>query len=173
MTTRLNTTCAENMFRYIALLLGFLLLTACEKQGTPERHLIPAAYEGVVITIYGQQGFAELSMKDGYRVYEYPADGILITSSKPDYGSASEETLDVLQDGTYRKISYGNIAGRPEDRREHFAVSGSRDGGVQPKIEYYFKVIGSFKYWNSIDAKEYDRKKDEAIRKLKKLLATH
>ena len=170
MTTRLNTIFAENMIRYVALLLSFLMLAACEKRRTPERHLIPASYEGVVITIYEQQGFAELPMKDGFRVYEYPADGILITSSsQPEDGWASDETLDVLQDGTYRRISAGNV----EDRREHFAASGYQGGGGEPKIVSAFKVIGSVKYWNSIDAKEYDRKKDEAIRKLKKLRAAH
>jgi hypothetical protein len=30
-------------------------------------------------------------------------------------------------------------------------------------------VIGSVKYWDSIDATEYDRKKEEAVQKLKPL----
>jgi hypothetical protein len=152
------------MIRWLTLLLAIIGLSSCEKKRTSERHLIPSDYEGVVITIYDQAGFPELAVKDGYRLYEYPKDGILITSSKQEFGWASDETLDVLEDGTHRRISSGNVG----DRREHFAASGSQKGGGEPKVEYCFKVIGSVNYWNGIDATEYDRKKDEAIRKLKR-----
>lgn len=151
------------MIRWLTLLLAIVSLSSCEKKRTPERHLIPSGYEGVVITIYNQVGFPELPVRDGYRVYEYPEDGILLTSSTPEYGWASDETLDVLDDGTHRRVSSGNVG----DRREHFAASGSQKGGGELKIEYAFKVIGSVDYWNRIDASEYDRKKEEAIRKLK------
>lgn len=150
------------MIRWLTLLLAFFALSSCGKKRTPERHLIPADYEGVVITIYDQAGFPKLPKKDGYRIYQYPEDGILITSSKMELGQASDETFDVLNDGTHRRVTPGNAG----DRREHFSASGSQEGEGGPKIEYAFKVIGSAAYWNRIDATEYDRKKDEAIRKL-------
>lgn len=151
------------MIRYLTSLIAVFALCSCEKKRTPERHLISFDYEGVVITIYDQPEFPELPVRDGYRVYEYPEDGILITSSSLEYGWASDETIDVLGDGTHRRIPSGNVG----DRREHFAASGTQQGGGEPKVEYAFKVIGSIDYWNRIDATEYDRKKEEAIRKLK------
>lgn len=154
---------AEKMIRFFTLLLVVVGLSSCEKKRTPARHLVHANYEGVVITIYDQAGFPALPMKDGYRVYEYPEDGILITSSKQEFGWGSDETLDVFPDGTHRRISSGNVGGR----REHFAASGSQEGGGAPEIEYAFKVIGSVDYWSRVDATEYDRKREEAIRKLK------
>jgi hypothetical protein len=153
------------MIRCLILLLGIATLTACEKKRTSERHLIPANYEGVVIAIYGQAGFPKLPMKDGYQVFEYPKDGILITSSQPEFGWAPDETLDVLPDGTYRQISSGNVA----DRRMHFGSFGSEKVGGVLKLAYAFRVIGSVKYWESIDATEYDRKIKEAKEKLAKL----
>jgi hypothetical protein len=150
------------MIRSLTLLLSLLALSSCEKRRTSERHLIPSGYEGVVITIYDQVGFPELPVRDGYRFYEYPEDGILITSTKQEYGRASVETFDVLADGTHRRITYD-----VGDRQEHFAASGSQEGGGEPKIEYVFKVIGSVEYWDRIDATEYDRKKEQAVRKLK------
>jgi len=115
--------------------------------------------------VFGQSGFPPLPIEDGFRVHHYPDDGILITSTIQEFGWASDETLDVLKDGTFRRISSGNVA----DRREHFEASGSQEGGGDPKVEYVFKVIGSVKYFDSIDTTEYDRKLEEAIRKLKSL----
>jgi|SRR5690625_69557 len=153
------------MIRWIILLLGIVAFTACERSRTPERHLIPADYEGVVIVIYGQEGFPELPMKEGYRVFEYPQDGILITSSEPGFGWASDDIVDVLPDGSFRRISSGEAS----DRREHFAAFGSQEAVGEPTIDYGFKVIGSMDYWSGIDSVEYDRKKEDAIRKLRSL----
>ena len=153
------------MTRALCFMFALICLTGCEKKRTPARYLIPADYEGVVITVFGQPGFPTLPTKDGFRVHDYPDDGVLITSSAQEFGWASDETLDVLKDGTFRRISSGNVV----DRREHFSASGSQEGGGEPKIEYAFKVIGSVKYWDSIDATEYDRKKEEAVQKLKPL----
>jgi len=83
-----------------------------EKKRPLERHLIPSDYEGVVITIYEQSGFPELPVSDGYRIHEYGEDGILITSSKQEFVSASDEILDILKDGSHRRIGSGSAGDR-------------------------------------------------------------
>jgi len=134
-----------------------------EKKRTPERHLIPSDYEGVAITIYEQSGFPELPVSDGYRIHEYAEDGILITSSKQEFGSASDEILDVLKDDTHRRIGSGSAG----DRRDHDTyTSGSLERDGEPNIGFAVKVIGSVDYWNGFVMTEYDRKLEEAIRKL-------
>ena len=90
------------MIRHLAILATVLTLVACEKKRTPERHLISSDYEGVVITIFDPPGFPPLPAKDGFRIHEYPADGIIITSSSQEFGWASDEMLDVLEGGTHR-----------------------------------------------------------------------
>lgn len=150
------------MIRWFAILIGIISLSACEKRRTPVRHLIPAGYEGVVITIYSQEGFPDLPVENGYLVCRYPSDGILITSSPIESGWAADQTFDVHSDGSWTPISTGNLT----DRREHFAASGISHNKDEPKIESSFRVIGSVKYWEGIDATEYDRKTSEAVRKL-------
>lgn len=122
-------------------------------------HLIPVGYEGVVITVYKQEGFPALPIKDGFLVYEYPSDGIIITSSSQEFGSASDRTFELLENGTQRPLGAGG-------RIERFAASGSQEGGGKPSISYSFKVIGTDSYWNAINSTEYERKQGEAIRKL-------
>ena len=150
------------MIRWLGIIIGFIALSACEKRRTPVRHLIPAAYEGVLITVYSQTGFPELPIEDSYIVCRYPLDGILITSSQMEYGWAADQTFDVQSDGSWSPISTGNTT----DRREHFAASGTTHNKGEPKILSSFRVIGSVKYWEGIDATEYDRKTSDAVRKL-------
>jgi hypothetical protein len=101
--------------------------------------------------------------KDGFWIHEYPADGIIITSSSQEFGWASDEILDVLEDGTHRPISSGNLGGRTE----RFSESGFEAGGGEPRIVFALKVIGDDDYWKRIDATEYDRKTDEAKQKIR------
>ena len=140
-------------------------LAGCEKQRTPERYLIPSDFEGVVITVFEQEGFPELPSVDGFRVHRYPEDGVLITSSKQEFGWAADEILDVLPDGTTRRLSSGNIA----DRRVHFAGTGetARDG--VPTIDYRYKAVGTVEFWKDKDAREWSSKADEAAQKLMRL----
>jgi len=150
------------MIRWLAIIIGILALSSCEKRRTPVRHLIPAGYEGVVITVYSQEGFPELPIENGYLVCRYPSDGILITSSQLQLGWAADQTFDVHNDGSWSPIRTGNI----DDRREHFSASGTTHKDGEPKVISSFRVIGSVKYMNSIDATEYDRKTSAAVRKL-------
>tara|TARA_B110000908_G_scaffold171445_1_gene234226 strand:+ start:744 stop:1250 length:507 start_codon:yes stop_codon:yes gene_type:complete len=150
------------MIRYFCLLVIALSFSSCEKKRTVEMHLIPVGYEGVVITVYKQEGFPALPLKDGFLVYAYPKDGILITSSPQEFGSASDRTFELLDDGTQRPLG-------TDGRIERFAASGSQEGGGKPSMSYSFKVIGTDSYWNSINSKEYDKKQAEAIRKLESL----
>ncbi|MCX8214715.1 MAG: hypothetical protein OTJ97_09495, partial [SAR202 cluster bacterium] len=115
-----------------------------------------------MITVFNQQGFPELPLVDGFRVHEYPDDGILITSTEQEYGWASDETLDVLEDGTHRRLSTRHSGGRCE----RFSATGSQSGGDVVEIVYYFKALGSDEYWRNKDAREYDKKKEQAIDKI-------
>ena len=144
-----------------------MLLTSCRKQRMPERHVVPSSYEGVVITIYNQKGFPELPVENGYLLFEYPEDGIIITSSAISYGWASDQTLDALPDGTRHHFNNGHA----KDRREHFAASGTHSTGGNVTLEYAFRVVGSQTYYQSIDASAYDAKVAEAEEKLQSLKA--
>ena len=150
------------MIHWFAIFIGIISLSACEKRRTPVRHLIPSGFEGIAITVYSQKGFPDLPAENGYIVCRYPSDGILITSSPMEFGWAADQTFDVHSDGSWTPISTGNMT----DRREHFAASGYTQNEGEPKIESSFRVIGSVKFWEGIDATDYERKRSDAVRKL-------
>ncbi len=150
------------MIRFLSLLVITTLLVGCEKRRTPARCLVPFAYEGVLVTIFDQVGFPALPTKDGFQIYQFPDDGIIITSSKQEFGWASDETLDVMQDGSYLRIPSRLSGGRCE----RFAATGSRTGFGEPEIKFFFMAVGSDEYWKAKGAREYDAKVDEAVQKI-------
>ena len=152
------------MIRVLSLLASVSVLVGCEKKRTPDRYLIPANYEGVVITVFDQPGFPPLPIEDGFRLHGYPDDGILITSSSQELGWAADETLDVAESGARTPIPTRHSGGRCE----RFGGTGSQMVDGLPPIDYYFKAIGGDAYWMDRDAKEYDKKAEEAMRKLQR-----
>ena len=103
----------------------------------PAKHLVPADYEGAVITVFGQPGFPELPIQDGSRVHEYPSDGILITSStRSSDGRATDETLHVLGDGSLR----------PSSDTIYFKMSEKGAAGAPPTVDYVIAVVGGGEY---------------------------
>jgi hypothetical protein len=149
--------------RVLCFAFALVCLAGCEKKGTPARFLIPADYEGPVITVFGQPGFPALPTKDGFQIHNYPEDGILITSSAREIPQASDETLEVLKDGSLRRINSGDGAGR----RERYSEFGSLEAGGHPQFDYIYKIISSVHYTGDGNAvRERDRKHADAVRKL-------
>ena len=138
----------------VSLVVAFLLL-GCEKTRSPELFLIPADYEGVVITVWNQPGFPPLTEENGHLVQNYPDDGIIITSTPREFGVARDETFDVHSDGSreFRRVA-------------RFGASGESSLPEEPNIQYSYQAFGSDDYWKDKDAKEYDQKVKEAKDKL-------
>jgi len=151
-------------------ILAFSLLAAsvsfvgCKERRTPVRYLVPSTYEGVLVTLFDQPGFPPLANEDGFVICDFPDDGIIITSSKQEYGWAADELLDVLPDGSRRRIPSKGDGGR----RERFSATGSTSGYGRATVVYRFTAIGSDAYWQGKDAKEHDRKIEEAFQKLER-----
>ena len=140
-------------------------ISSCEERRTPESHIIPAGYNGVVITIYDQAGYPELPLKDGFLVLKYPKDGILITSSKQEFGWASDEILESSENGIPIPITLGT----PGDRRKRSAGTGSWSNG-DIELEYAYKGIGTES--NDLGSSGVDRKIEEALQKLQQGMKT-
>ena len=144
-------------------ILTSIAIAGCGKRRTPAKYLVPFGYEGVVITVYEQEGFPALPTIDGLSIHRFPADGILITSSKQEFSWASDKIVDALDGGSNRAIPY-SLSG---ERVERFSATGTRSGAGIPTIRYEFKAIGSDEYWSNRNAAEYDKKVDEAIAKIR------
>ena len=145
--------------RALTMLAVAWLLPGCGTR-TPVKYLIPSSYEGVVVVLFDQPGFPAIPNQDGYLVYSFPDDGIIITSSKPQYGRAADQFLDVLPDGSHRMIPYRDGGGRCE----RFSATGSRSVLGEREFVYCFTAIGSDAYWQGKDGREYDRKIEEAMK---------
>ena len=128
----------------------------------PVKYLIPSDFEGIAMTVYSQEGFPELPVVAGYLVQEYPADGILITCSEPEFGAAADQTLDVLPDGTYRRLP----GLHREERSDRFSATASISGGEGPALSFYYKIIGTEEYERSMGDGVVEARIDEAVLKL-------
>lgn len=58
---------------------GFLLTIACSQKAAPDEYLIPADFAGKVNILFGRSDGATKAYEDGWRVYQIPPDGILVT----------------------------------------------------------------------------------------------
>ncbi len=71
---------------------------------TPETFLIPENYRGKVRIIYDKACGSRPIMKNGRRLYQIPANGILITQFKGEYGIIDQEYYLVGPSGQRRRI---------------------------------------------------------------------
>jgi len=77
--------------RALAAIILVILSTDCAKRAEPETFLVPSEYRGRVNVIFNQpKGQAE-RYENGRRVYEIPANGILITRFKDNYGIMNQQ----------------------------------------------------------------------------------
>jgi hypothetical protein len=67
-------------------------VVSCQGKGrTPHRYLIPDGYVGWVRVDFGVEGTSEIARSDSFYVFRIPKSGLLRTSSKLNYGVASDE----------------------------------------------------------------------------------
>lgn len=66
--------------------LYFLVLSSCHQNAEPETYLLPQGFTGRVNVVFNQGNGAPAKYEDGRRVYQIPANGILLTQFKDEYG---------------------------------------------------------------------------------------
>lgn len=67
------------MLLYIISLINILMLNSCNQKAEPETYLLPKGFTGRVNIILNQKEGSPIKYEDKRRVYEIPADGILLT----------------------------------------------------------------------------------------------
>lgn len=85
----------------ITLILSFF--TSCS-QTVKETFLIPSGFEGRINVVFNQPNANPISLENDRRIYNIPADGILITSSKLETGILDQEYYYVDNNGNKTKI---------------------------------------------------------------------
>jgi Family of unknown function (DUF6843) len=76
-----------------------MTLTACFEFRTPEVVKFPEGFRGYAVIVWNIPSYAPLSERDGKLIEEFPADGIIITSTLPQYGIARDEFYFVVAGG--------------------------------------------------------------------------
>src|ERR1700710_258694 len=71
---------------FINLVVAMQLLISCRHDPEPEDYLIPENFTGRVTVIFNQKEGMPIKYENGRRVYEIPANGILLTQFKAEYG---------------------------------------------------------------------------------------
>jgi hypothetical protein len=74
-------------------------IVGCEQKRQPERHEFPTGIASCAVVVWGEPGHPELPIEDGKRVLRFPEDGILVTSTKQDFGWALDESFFVDEAG--------------------------------------------------------------------------
>jgi hypothetical protein len=62
------------------------MLSSCHQKPEAETYLIPEGFKGRATVIFNQKEGASPKYENGRRVYEIPANGILLTQFKDEYG---------------------------------------------------------------------------------------
>ena len=149
---------------HLAIAVGGLLVSGCEKKRIPSLYLIPESYEGVVVTVWGEDGFEPLPEVDGFLVHKYPSDGILITSSEAEFGWAADDCQDLHGDKTRTPLPR-EVVGKRSEIGGSFGEFGHEQ---YPSIEASIRVIGLPENWENSGEREY-KKAVEAMMKVKRL----
>ena len=138
-----------------------LVLSSCDKEMKRPVHQIPPGYEGFVMVVFGQPGFPELPTNWENQFLEYPADGILITSSDQQFGLMADQVVETTARAGDDRI-------RKAGKATTYETGGSVDrGGL--RMTFLVKAIGSDAYWKSRNRTDYKAKLDEAEQKLRRL----
>jgi hypothetical protein len=147
------------MKRLLISILAFAL-SACDRELKYPVHQIPAGYEGFVVVVFNQPGFPELSTNRKNQFLNYPADGILITSSSQRFGVNADQAIESSSEG-------GDHGVRRVGKVRQYESWGIRErDGI--RMPFLVKAVGSDAYWRSRDPADFAAKVDEAEQKLRR-----
>lgn len=179
---------------FLMRLLHFLVLSSCNQKPEPEIYLIPADFTGNVNILFNQNGTPvkykdvngheaiytpqtgqPVKYEDGKRVYEIPADGILLTQFKPEFGivdrkyysvdSARKRTeLEVFKFEHFKKDSAGYVV-KNKDQKGIFGDGTSMSyGNMNIKAQDF--TVSTFSQLDSFSTKEYLKNFNEKIERI-------
>ena len=72
--------------KYLVAFVNLIALNSCSQNPEPETYLIPQGFTGRVNVVFNREDGAPHKYENGRRVYQIPANGILLTQFKDEYG---------------------------------------------------------------------------------------
>jgi hypothetical protein len=89
---------------YLISILYLFALSSCTHKAEPETYLIPEGFMGKVNIIFNRKEGSPVKYDDGRRVYEIPADGILLTQFATNDGFINRKYFYKSQSGELRQL---------------------------------------------------------------------
>jgi hypothetical protein len=89
---------------YVLALMQVLGLMSCTQKPEPETYLIPEGFRGRATVIFNQKEGAIPKYEKGRRIYEMPANGILLTQFKDEYGFLDHQYYYVNGNGNRKAL---------------------------------------------------------------------
>lgn len=136
-------------------LISVLAIAGCQQAAQDEKFILPQGFEGAAITVYDQEPFPPLPVRNGLRIHRYPSDGILFTSSSGQYGRWHKQIVafgDTEEENV--PVEKKSSSGRVE-----------RDG---VNMVYSLKVFGEGEHMGGAEPSEYEPVLEEAFSRILK-----
>lgn len=159
------------MNKLIVSLVALQILTACYKTDEAEIFLIPENYSGKVNIIFNQKSGLPIKYEGNNRVYEIPANGILITQFTSEYGLIQQTFYFVDSLGKRKRIEIkADENQNSDDSNVYIFRSGSvgvyGDSRDTNSLQYQEFFVSSRKNFDSYFNRDYTDKFEEKIKKL-------
>ncbi len=164
------------MFNIIILL---QLLSSCSQKAEPETYLIPASYAGKVNILLNEKNGVAKKYEGGRRVYEIPADGILVSQFKVNDGFIDREYYSVDAKGKrtrlevfkYKHREDGSIEWIVKDKKEkgvfNDGISGQYSSTASSRaVSYQEFTVSNYATLDSFFTKQYQTSFDERLEKI-------
>jgi hypothetical protein len=110
-----------------------LLPVGCSHQRPPEVREFPDGFRGWAAIVWDVPGYPELPIEEGKIIERFPADGLIITSSKEHFGMAHDEEYYIDAEG--RRL--------PTHPRQAFGLTGRRGTQDECRISFSAVFIGT------------------------------
>lgn len=163
------------LYLYLIGMLNLFALYSCHQQAEPETYLIPEGFTGKVNIIFNRKEGKPVKYEDKRRVYEIPADGILLTQFTTNDGFINRKYYYKMQSGELKPLRSfeSDTAEIKKDEVGIFldGISGVYGNSGDPSaLEYQEFLVSSFNSKDSFFTDEYIKtfyKKIEKISGLK------
>ena len=159
----------RNLVRFlITIVILYCFISSCG-QKVKETFFIPSGFQGRINVIFNQPDATPVPIKGGRRIYQIPADGVLITSSKLEIGSIDQEYYYLDKDGKRIEIAVLNLNSNvlPEKPAVvYYGVTGVYGNSTDTNpLNYLESIIASKSSSDSIYSQPSRKAFDEIIKR--------
>jgi hypothetical protein len=150
------------------LLSALLMFNSCSQKPEPETYLIPKGFAGRVNIIFRRKDGTPPRYENNRRIYKIPANGILLTQFKDEYGLADHQYYFVDSNGKRIPLMIFNdsISNKDRDAIGIFLDGTTGQYGSLPNAVWWQEfVVSSYESLDNYFTPEYKRQFEDKLKK--------